>query len=192
MMKRWGTLCATLSVLFHGPLSAQAPNMALLQKQQAAMRALNFLDGEWVGPAEAREPKGTIRMTQTERSGTLLGGTIRLVEGRSFDATGATLFNAFAVISYDSGKGRYLITSYASGYATSAEMKVSDDGFSWDVPAGPGAKMHFVATVKDGVWRETGDYVGAEGAARRTFDMTVKRVRATTWPDGRPVYRASR
>jgi hypothetical protein len=126
-------------------------------------------------------------MTQTERSGSLLGGTIRLVEGRSFSADGKTLFNAFAVISYDVRNSRYSITSYASGYTTTAELKVTGTGFEWDVPAGPGAKMHFVAKVQNGTWTEVGDYVGADGKSRRTFEMTVKRVRDTSWPAGQAV-----
>jgi hypothetical protein len=93
--------------------------------------------------AEAKEPQGTIEMTQTERSGNLLGGTVRLVEGRSFDAAGKTLFNAFAVISYDVQRSRYSITSHASGYSTTSELKLTGDGFAWEVPAGPGAKMLF-------------------------------------------------
>jgi hypothetical protein len=172
---------------FAAPAAAQAPNAALLQAQKDKMAALNFLDGEWVGPAEAHEPGGLIRMTQTERSGALLDGTVRLVEGRAYDAAGKTLFNAFAVISYDMRAGRYLITSHASGYATSTEMRLTADGFEWEVPAGPQAKLRFKAVVKNGLWTETGDYVGADGKPRRTFEMKVRKVRATKWPAEKPV-----
>jgi hypothetical protein len=166
------------------PAGAQAPNAALLAEQAKAMAALSFLDGEWAGPAEANEPKGVLRMTQTERSGTLLDGTIRLVEGRSFDKAGKTLFNAFAVISYDVRTSRYLITSHASGYSTTAELKLVPNGFEWDVPAGPNARLHFSAVVKDGLWTEVGDFIGPDGTPRRTFEMKVRRLRATNWPAG--------
>ena len=185
-------LACVACLMSPGVAFAQAPNASLLEKQEIAMRALTFLDGEWAGPAEAREPKGTIRMTQTERSGSLLGGTIRLVEGRSFDAQGKTLFNAFAVISYDVARTRYSITSYASGYATTAELKITNHGFTWDVPAGPAAKMHFVATIKDGVWNEVGDYIGPDGKPRRTFEMTVRKLRTTKWPTGQVSYPRAR
>ncbi|MBA3677059.1 MAG: DUF1579 domain-containing protein [Sphingosinicella sp.] len=166
------------------PVAAQAPDRALLRKQKEAMAALAFLDGEWAGPAEAQEPSGLIKMTQTERSGTLLDGTIRLVEGRSYDGAGKTLFNAFAVISYDVRTGHYLITSHASGYAISTQMKVSGHGFEWEIPAGPQAKMHFKAVVENGVWTEVGEYVGPSGKPRRTFHMEVRKLRPTAWPAG--------
>jgi hypothetical protein len=166
------------------PAAAQAPNGALQAKQQAAMKALAFLDGEWAGPAEAHERTGTFKMTQTERVGTLLDGTVRLVEGRAFDGKGKTVFNAFAVISYEVPRSRYVITSYASGYTTTTEMKVKPDGFEWEVPAGPGAKMQFSAVVKNGTWTEVGDYVGPDGAKKRTFQMTVKRRGNSKWPAG--------
>jgi hypothetical protein len=148
------------------------------------MAALAFLDGEWSGPAEAHERSGTFKMTQTERVGTLLDGTVRLVEGRAFDEKGGTLFNAFAVIAYDVPTARYVITSYAGGYATTTVLKLKADGFEWEVPAGPGAKMQFAAVVKDGMWTEVGDYVGPDGSKKRTFQMTVKRIGTSNWPAG--------
>ena len=179
-------LCLFVSVIA-GPLAAQATNASLLEAQSKAMAALSFLDGEWAGPAEANEPAGVLRMTQTERSGTLLGGTVRLVEGRSFDTSGKTLFNAFAVISYDTRTKRFLITSHASGYTTSTNLKVMANGFEWEVPAGPKATMHFKAVVEGGVWTETGDLVGSDGQPRRTFEMKVRKLRPTSWPAGKPV-----
>jgi len=185
-MARWVFKSAVASVLVatFAPANAQAPNASLLAKQQAAMEALNFLDGEWAGPAVAFERTGAIKMTQTERVGTLLDGTVRLVEGRAFDASGKTLFNAFAVIAYDVPRSRYVITSYASGYTTTTGLELNANGFGWEVPAGPGAKMLFTAVVKDGVWHEVGDYVGVDGMRKRTFQMTVKRRGPSKWPAG--------
>lgn len=166
---------------------AQAPNAALLDTQRQAMSKLAFLDGEWAGPAVSQERTGPLRMTQTERSGTLLEGTVRLVEGRAYDPAGKTLFNALAMISYDARAQKYLITSHASGYATTTELEVRADGFDWAVPAGPGRKMRFKAMIKDGSWTETGELVLPNGSARRTFSMTVKRLRSTSWPAGSSV-----
>jgi hypothetical protein len=183
MLKSKTWLSAALfAAAIAAPAAAQAPNASLLETQAKAMAALSFLDGEWAGPAEAHEPGGLITMTQTERSGSLLDGTIRLVEGRSFDKAGKTLFNAFAVISYDVRTKRYLITSHASGYSTTSEIKLVPNGFEWEVPAGPSAKMHFSAAVKDGLWTEVGDFIGPDGKARRTFEMKVRKLRSTKWP----------
>lgn len=174
---------ALLCMILAAPAAAQRENPALAQ-QASAMAELSFLDGEWAGPAVALEPGGRITMTQTERSGTLLGGTIRLVEGRAFDSAGKTLFNAFAVISYDARNARYSITSHAGGYSTTAELKLTRTGFEWEVPAGPGAKMHFTATIANGHWNEVGDYVANGAPPRRTFEMNVHRLRSSKWPAG--------
>lgn len=127
---------------------AQAPNAGLLDAQRQAMARLSFLDGEWAGPAVSQERTGPVRMTQTERSGALLDGTVRLVEGRAYDPAGKTLFNALALISFDPRAKTYSINSHASGYATTTELQVRDDGFDWEVPAGPGMRMRFHAVVK--------------------------------------------
>lgn len=177
-------LVAALFAFSAKSTTAQAPNASLLQEQASAMAALNFMDGEWVGTVEVMERSGGIKLTQTERSGTLLGGTIRLVEGRAFDAKGKTLFNALAIISYDTRRDLYSITSHASGFATTTELKVKPNGFAWEVPAGPGAKVQFEAVVKNGVWTEVGHYVGADGKPRKTVEMRVRKLRPTEWPAG--------
>ena len=183
MLRKISYIAALVCFALATPILAQRESPMSAQ-QAKAMAALAFLDGEWAGPAIALEPKGSIRMTQTERVGTLLGGTIRLVEGRAFDAGGKTLFNAFAVISYDARVARYIITSHAGGYSTTTELKLTATGFEWEIPAGPGAKMHFTAVVKDGVWKEVGDFVSGNAPPRRTFEMTVRRLRPSKWPAG--------
>ena len=186
-MKKYFTVVAAL-VSLAAPVEAQRDSQ-LLDQQAQAMTELDFLNGEWVGPAVAHELSGDITMMQTERSGTLLGGTIRLVEGRAFDTSGKTLFNAFAVVSYNPRTSQYVITSHAGGYVTSAELNLIATGFEWEVPAGPRAKMHFTATVKNGMWNETGDYVAEGSDPRRTFEMNVRRLRPSDWPAGKPVKR---
>lgn len=189
MSKSKCLLVAVLFALSATATTAQAPNASLLQEQATAMAALNFLDGEWVGTVEIMERSGALKLTQTERSGTLLGGTVRLIEGRAFDAKGNTLFNAFAVISYDTRRDLYSITSHASGYTTTTELKVKPNGFEWEVPAGPAAKVQFAAVVKNGVWTELGHYVGADGKPRRTVEMQVRKLRPSKWPAGELVKR---
>jgi hypothetical protein len=72
LVKAVGCLLAVSVV----PAAAQAPNVLLLAKQQEAMKALAFLDGEWAGPAEALERTGTFKMTQTERAGEKTGDLV--------------------------------------------------------------------------------------------------------------------
>ena len=61
-----------------------------LAPQREAMKALAMLDGTWRGPAWTLTPTGRYELTQTERVGSLLGGTIKIIEG------GRVGFNALA------------------------------------------------------------------------------------------------
>ena len=153
---------------------------ARLAAQREAMKALDFMDGAWRGRAQTdRLPAGFVH---TERSGTLLDGTIRLVEGRSYDETGATRFNAFGIISYDPVRRSYVMRSYAMGYGGDFPLTVRPDGYDWVQPAGRGAEIRYSATVKDGEWVETGERVENGGPGRKVFEMRVRRVGATSWP----------
>jgi hypothetical protein len=83
---------------------------ARIAAQREAMKALAFMDGAWRGRAETEQlPSG---FTHTERSGPMLDGSVRLIEGRSYDEKGATRFNAFAIISYDPARRVYTMHSY--------------------------------------------------------------------------------
>lgn len=151
-----------------------------LAAQREAMKALAFMDGAWRGQAETdRHPAG---FTHTERVGTLLDGTIRLVEGRSYDEKGGTRFNAFAAISYDPARKAYTMHSYAMGFAGDFPLAVRPDGYSWTQPAGPGAEIRYTATVKGGEWRETGERVVNGGSPVKVFDMRLRRLGPTSWP----------
>lgn len=167
---------------------AQRPDPAqMMSAQREAMAKLAFLDGEWRGPAWTLLPNGDKHaVTQTERVGPLLDGVIRLVEGRAYTADGKTGFNAFATISYDLAKKAYIMHSHAQGHVGDFVLNVRDDGFSWEIPAGP-MTIRYTATVKDGVWTEVGDRVTAGKDPVRIFEMTVKRLGGSTWPGANPV-----
>ncbi|MGA9582625.1 MAG: DUF1579 domain-containing protein [Allosphingosinicella sp.] len=154
---------------------------ARMAAQREAMKALAFLDGEWRGTARAEEAPGEMR--HTERVGTLLDGTVRLVEGRGYDSAGKTQFNAFAIISYDPVKRSYSMRSHAMGYAGDYPLTVRPDGFSWSHPAGPGAVVRYTATVKDGEWHEVGERVGGDSPPAKTVELRVRRIGAGGWPE---------
>lgn len=153
---------------------------ARLAAQREAMKALAFMDGAWRGRAQTdRMPAGFVH---TERSGSLLDGTVRLIEGRSYDEKGATRFNAFAVISYDPARRAFTMRSYAMGFAGDFPLTVRPDGYSWTQPAGPGASIRYTATVKGDEWRETGERVVNGRAPEKVFEMRVRRIGPTPWP----------
>lgn len=151
-----------------------------LAAQREAMQALAFLDGNWRGPATTSELEG--ELVQTERVGTLLGGSVRLVEGRGYDAGGNTVFNAVGVISYDPVRRGYSIRTYSMGYSGDYPLEVRPDGFSWSHPAGPGATIRYNATVRDGEWHEVGERVVEGAPPVRVIELRLRRIGDSPWP----------
>lgn len=154
-----------------------------LAAQREAMQALAFLDGAWRGGAQAQEA-GEGSFVQTERVGTLLGGTVRLVEGRGYDGRGETVFNALGIISYDPVRRVYSMRSYAMGYAGDYPLSVRPDGFSWSHPAEPGTTMRYTATIRGDEWHEIGERIVGDGTPVRMFEMRLRRIGQAEWPQG--------
>jgi hypothetical protein len=175
---------ATTLVAAAAPALAQSPPdpAARIAKQQAAMKALSWMDGVWRGPAVTIRPGGAkIAVTQTERSGPLLGGAVHVVEGRGYNADGSTGFNALGIISYDPDKDAYSMRSYAMGQVGDFPLTLTPDGAIWTIPAGP-ATIRYTITAKDGVWREIGERVVEGQPPAPFFEMTLKRVGDSSWP----------
>lgn len=174
--------CAALMA----PASAQRPPDVAenIAAQKAAQKATAMLDGTWRGTAWQLDPTGKKHeMVQTERSGTILDGTVRIIEGRGYDAaSGALTFNAFATISYDAVKKAWNMRSHAMGRAGDFNFAPTADGFTWSLPAGPKAIVRYTAVIKDGNWREIGEYVMEGQPPRQVFEMNVKRIGDTDWP----------
>ncbi|MEO8359145.1 MAG: DUF1579 domain-containing protein [Vicinamibacteria bacterium] len=155
---------------------------ALIAAQQTAMQPLAFMDGVWRGQASTTLPDGsTHKVTQTERIGPLLDGSIKVIEGRGYNADGSTGFNAFAVLSYDPGAKAYHFQSWAMGQAGDFKFTPQDHGYVWEIPAGP-MTIRYTATVKDGAWHEVGDRIVADKPPVRFFEMTLRRVSDSDWP----------
>lgn len=167
-------------------VSAQVPAQPTgTEAQRQAVSALDFMDGEWRGEAVVHHPGGApMTLTQTERVGSMLGGSIKVIEGRGYAPDGSTQFNAMAILSWNAREGRYSFRSYANGYSGDYRFERTEDGFRWETPAGPNAKIMYVATVKDGVWHEVGDYVAEGQPPRRMIEMTLRRIGDSQWPAG--------
>lgn len=161
---------------------AQGADTAAIAAQQAAMARLAPMRGVWRGPAVAHAAQGEIRMTQTERVGSFLDGTLTLVEGKAYLADGTVGFRAFGVISYDPATKRYWTASHAQGRSGRFELRLTENGWSWEVPAGS-ATIRYVTRFEGDKWIETGDYVAPGQPPRRFFEMTLTRVGDTDWPE---------
>jgi len=164
-------------------LAQGRPNpAALIAAQREAMLVFATMDGVWRGPAWTILPSGEKHhITQTERIGPFLDGSVKVIEGRGFDADGKVTFNAFGTISYNVTARNYTLHSYAMGNAGDFAITPTTDGYSWEIPAGP-MTIRYVATIKDSTLREVGDYVQAGKEPIRFFEMTLKRVGDTKWP----------
>lgn len=178
---------ALAAVLLAAPVAVQAQMSASpngTEAQRAAMGRLDMLDGEWRGEATIHGPGGTTTLTQTERVGSMLGGSIKVIEGRGYAVDGSTQFNAMAMVSWDTRAGRYGFRSYAQGYSGDYAFEVTDDGFRWETPAGPNAKIQYVAVVRDGTWHEVGTFVAEGQPPRQMIEMRLTRIGDTDWPAG--------
>jgi hypothetical protein len=155
---------------------------ALVAAQREAMKRLSYMDGVWRGPAWAILPSGEKHtITQTERIGPFLDGSVKVIEGRGYEAGDKVTFNAFGTISYDPAKSVYTLHSYAQGRVGDFPLTLTADGYVWEIPAGP-MTIRYTATIKDGTWREVGDRVMPGKDPVRFFEMNLKRVGDTDWP----------
>jgi hypothetical protein len=182
----FASLAFALLMVFGVSLAASAQERsspaALIAAQRDAMAPLAYMDGVWRGPAWTVLPSGEKHsITQTERIGPFLDGSVKVIEGRGYDADGKASFNALGIISVDPTKKIYTLHSHAMGYVGDFTLTLTPDGYTWDIPAGP-MTIHYAAVIKDGAWHELGDRIVSGKDPIRFFEMTLKRVGDTDWP----------
>jgi len=175
------------ALLFFGALASalaqERPDpVALMKAQREAMATFAFMDGFWRGPASTLRPDGGRHdITQTERIGPLLDSTVKVIQGRGDEPDGRTSFNAVGIISYNVATRAFAMRSYAMGFAGDYAIKRNEDGFSWEIPAGP-MTIRYTAVVKGGTWIEVGDRIAPGRDPVRFFEMKLQRVGDSEWP----------
>jgi hypothetical protein len=175
-------LCALASSPRAASAQAQPDSAALIVAQREALTHLAYMDGVWRGPAWTIVASGQRHdVTQTERIGPFLDGTLKVLEGRGYNPDGTVGFNAFGVISYQPAQKTYTLRSYALGYAGDFVLAPTADGYVWEIPAGP-MTIRYTATIRNGTWREVGDRIAPGKDPVRFFEMNLKRVSDTKWP----------
>lgn len=177
---------ATLGALSLSPPAASAQgrtdSAGLIAAQREALNRFAYMDGVWRGPAWTILANGQRHdATQTERIGPFLDGSVKVIEGRAYNADGTVGFNALGIISYQPDKQTYTLHSYALGYSGDFVLAVKPDGYVWEVPAGP-MIIRYTATIANGNWREVGDRIMPGQPPVRVFEMNLKRVGDTKWP----------
>ena len=183
-MMRISSLAAIGIAALSSAASAQTPpnSAALLGAERAAMARLAYMDGIWRGPAWSVTPTGRHEVVQTERIGPFLDGAVKVIEGRGYNPDGTVGFNAFATISFDPGRQAYTLHSNAQGYGGDFPFRMTDTGYVWEIPAGPGAIIRYTATIGGGAWREVGERIAGTAPPVQIFEMNLKRVGDTGWP----------
>jgi hypothetical protein len=155
---------------------------ALIGAQRKAMGPLVYMDGVWRGQAWTILESGEKRtVTQTERIGPFLDGSVKVIEGRGYNPDGKIGFNALAILSYSPEKKGYVLHAHAMGRVGDFAFKPTTDGYVWEVPAGP-MTIRYTAVIKDGTWREVGDRILPGKEPARFFEMNLKRLGDTDWP----------
>ena len=169
---------ATVTVFGQG----RPDSAALIKAQREAMAPLAFMDGVWRGPAWTMLPSGEKHnIIQTERIGSFLDGSVKVIEGRGYNPDGSVGFNAFGTISYNPATHVYTLHSYALGNVGDFVLNRTADGYVWEIPAGP-MTIRYMAVIKDGTLHEVGDRIMPGKDPVRIFDMTLKRIGDTNWP----------
>lgn len=181
-MKNLMTAVALSSVLAAPMWAQQVRPEAAAAERKAAMDKLAPLRGVWRGTAKGNMNGHAIDIVQTERIGPMLDGDVLVIEGRGYGADGSQQFNAFAVVSYDVNRKVYEFRSYSNGNAGTFPFTVTDKGYSWELPAGPGMKVRYDIAISNGRWLETGVFL-REGAPPVPFmELDLKRIGDSTWP----------
>ena len=155
---------------------------ALVSAQKKAMSKLSMMDGAWRGSAWTMLPSGEKHtITQTERVGPFLDGSVKVIEGRGYDEDGSVAFNAFATVSFNPSTDAYTLHSYAMGNVGDFVLTPTADGYTWEIPAGP-MTIRYTAVIKADEWLEVGDRIVPGKDPIRFLEMNLKRIGDTDWP----------
>lgn len=147
--------------------------------QRAAMERLAPLVGHWQGTASVHAPTETT-VYQSERVEWDMDGLVLVVHGTGYaspDHSGAPVFRAMAVISFDDRRGVYEFRTYNNGYAATATGEFLEDGtFRWSINPGGPVRMRFDIRFDAASWRETGESSYDNGQTwTRTVELDLRR-----------------
>ncbi|SRR5579883_526747 len=153
----------------------QTPN---LEAQRAAMRKLNFLQGEWSGEAAvARGPGTVVELSQTEVAQFKLDGLVLLIEGIGrTKPDGQPALQALGLISFDDATGTYRMRAYNDGRWLDTEVKLLDDGKSltWGFSFGAISTKSLLRINEKGEWTELAEITIGSRAPQKLMELVVR------------------
>lgn len=168
-------LAAAFMISLSIPLPAQQRNSNSVAEQRAAMDKLSFLAGHWSGPvAVVRGPGEALHLTQTEDVNYKLDGLVLLIEGKSTNPGGATLFSALATVAYDDVSHAYRIRAYSGGHYLDTKLSVTAKGFAWSFVAGQAHIVNTMHLTTNGEWDEVTEVTIANNPPHRGVDMLLR------------------
>jgi hypothetical protein len=161
------------------PAHAQAHQGPDLAAQRAAMERIAGMAGDWRGEANVTFP-ATRTVHQNEHIERDMNGLLLVIHGNGYataDRTGAPIFNAFGVISYDDARQIYEFRVYNDGRAATAEARFLDDGrLQWTMNFSP-VIIRYTITLGANTWNEIGEMSRDSGATwTQTIEMNLTRV----------------
>jgi hypothetical protein len=162
------------------PAAAQRRHGPDLAAQRAAMDRISGMVGDWRGVANVAFPAPTT-VYQSERIEREMNGLLLVIRGNGYaseDRSGAPIFSAFGVISYDDARQIYEFRVYNDGRAATAEARFLDDGsLQWVMNFAP-TIIRYTITLDGDSWREVGEMSRDNGATwTQTIEMNLARVR---------------
>lgn len=173
-----------LGFLSLGPsiLRAQSSFDTLLAPHRAAMASLMVLDGVWRGDGWTILPSGEkATFRQTIRVGSTSQGTLKVIEGRSFNTEGKLNANTFEVISFNAATKAYSLRLYTQGNAADVPIVPTSNGFYLEYGDGS-ATVRFTVSVNSGRWNEIAERRAPNEAPVRFLQLDLARVSDTDWP----------
>jgi hypothetical protein len=161
------------------PAFAQQHRGPDLAEQRAAMARIAGMVGDWQGEANVSFPAQRL-VHQSEHIESAMDGLLLVIRGTghaSADRSGAPIFNAFGVISYDDARDIYEFRVYNDGRAATATARFLDDGrLQWTMDFSP-VIIRYTITLDGDAWREIGEMSRDGGATwTPTIDMRLRRV----------------
>lgn len=175
-------VAALLTVLAVNLTNARAQQPAQMDPApfREGMRMFERMAGRWEGDAWMLMPTGRQNSRMVETVEARLGGTIYVIEGRGTDPArpDQVQHHAFAVVTFDPAARTYSMRSHLdNGMVGEFALTPTSDGWFWERPAGPRARVRYQVRITADQWIETGEYLAEGSAPRQIMEMRLTRVR---------------
>lgn len=149
----------------------------VIEAQRAEVKKLDLWVGKWKGTGWMQQSAEKETFTGTENVQRKLDGLAMLVEGKFTNKENVVVHETLAVVSFNPKTKNYDFSTYlASGIKGMYELKLTAEGFQWDIPF-PGGKIRYMTKLTADTWFEIGEMSRDDGKIwRKFFEMDLKRV----------------